>query len=177
MTGLSQDYIDMLKANNMYVGSRNLLGVPTGESFGFAQAEPNTMVREAMQDKIVLMIQLGARLMQSGSATKTATQAEGDREAQTSTLALIASNVSEAYTKALNWCCKYMGCNPEGIEYTVSQDFVTPSASPLMLQQMVAGFLSGAVTPSAMLQWQKDNELEDNEKDLETWQAELDRAV
>lgn len=177
MTGLSQDYIDMLKANNMYVGSRNLLGVPSGETFGFAQAQPNTLVREAMQDKIVAMVQLGARLMQSGSATKTATQAESDKEAQTSMLALVASNVSEAYTKALEWCARYMGANPEGATYTIAQDFVSPSASPQMLQQMVAGFLSGAITPAAMLQWQKDNELEDNEKSLEMWQAELDRDV
>jgi hypothetical protein len=175
MTGLTQDYIDMLAANNMYVGSRNLIGVPTGESFGYAQAAPNTMVREAMQDKITAMIQLGARLMQSGSSTKTATQAEADKESQTSVLAMVASNVSEAYTKAILWISMYMGANPEGAHYTLSQDFVSPSASPQMLQQMVAGFLSGAVTPAAMLKWQKDNELEDNEKDLETWQAELDR--
>lgn len=175
MTGLTQDYIDMLRANNMYVGSRNLLGVPTGETFGFAQAAPNMMVREAMNDKITAMIQLGARLMQGGSATKTATQAEADIESTTSVLAMIASNVSEAYTKALQWACKYMGANPDGVHYTLSQDFVSPSASPQMLQQMVAGFLSGAITPAAMLKWQKDNELEDNEKDLELWQAELDR--
>jgi hypothetical protein len=113
--------------------------------------------------------------MQSGSSTKTATQAEADKESQTSVLAMVASNVSEAYTKAIVWISMYMGANPEGAHYTLSQDFVSPSASPQMLQQMVAGFLSGAVTPAAMLKWQKDNELEDNEKDLETWQAELDR--
>jgi hypothetical protein len=177
MTGLNQDYVDFLRTNNMFVGSRNLIGVPSGETFGIVQAQPNTMVRESMQDKINAMIQLGARLMQTGSATKTATQAEGDREAQTSVLALIASNVSEAYTKAIIWCCRYMGANPEGAHYTVSQDFVRPNASPQMLQQMVAGFLAGAITPAAMLKWQQENELEDTEKDLETWQAELDRAA
>lgn len=177
MTGLTQDYIEMLRANNMYIGSRNLLGVPSGETFGFAQALPNTMVREAMQDKITAMIQLGARLMQTGSATKTATQAEADKESQTSVLALVASNVSEAYTKCIQWACAYMGANPEDMHFTLSQDFVAPSASPQMLQQMVAGFLSGAITPNAMLQWQKDNELEDNEKDLEQWQAELNREI
>jgi hypothetical protein len=177
MSGLSQDIIDLMKANNMYVGSRNLVGVPSGERFEFAQAQPNTMVREAMQDKINAMIQLGARLMQTGSATKTATQAEADKETQTSVLALVASNVSEAYTQALQWVCRYMGVNPDGVAYTLSQDFVSPTASPQMLQQMVAGFMTGAITPAAMLQWQKDNELEDNEKTLEQWQAELNREV
>lgn len=145
MSGLTQDYIDMLKNNNMYVGSRNLIGVPSGETFGFAQAQPNPLVRQLMIDKVEAMISMGARLMQPGSATKTATQAAGDIEAQTSILALAASNVSEAYTKALQFVARYMGTKAEDLSYTLNQDFINNVADANMLREVVTSFVSGAI--------------------------------
>lgn len=173
MTGLDQAYVDFMRDNQMYVGSRNLIGVPSGETFGFAQVEPNTMVKEAMDAKVVMMEKMGARLVQAGSATKTATQAGSDQEMQTSVLALVASNVSEAYTKALKWVCRYLGAPDADVAYTLNQEFVDVVAEPQMLQQMSAGFLQGTVTPAAMLSWLKAAGLEDNEKTLESWLAEL----
>jgi hypothetical protein len=145
MSGMSQSHIEMMKANEMYIGSRNLVGVPSGERFEFAQAQPNTMVKEAMQSKVDAMIQMGARLMQVGSATKTATQAAADQESQTSLLAMVASNVSEAYTMALKWACRFMGADPKDAEYTLSQEFVNLRADPQELAQLVAGFIQGAI--------------------------------
>jgi hypothetical protein len=145
MSGLTQSHIDMLNSEQMYVGSRNLLGVPSGETFAFAQAQPNTMVREAMDSKVIAMIQMGARLMQQGSATKTATQADQDQETTTSLLAMVASNVSEAYTQALEWVCRFMGADPTGAMYNLSQDFINLKANPQELAQIIAGFMSGAI--------------------------------
>jgi hypothetical protein len=129
----------------MYAGSRNLIGVPEGGEFGFATAPPNPMVRQAMLDKVDQMVSLGARIMQQGSATKTASQIMGEREAQTSVLALVASNVSEAFTQCLNWVARYMGSDDSELAYTLNQEFVEMEIDAPKLQQIVAGFMQGAI--------------------------------
>ena len=159
MTGITQDHIDLLRQNKMYVGSRELLGVPSGESFGFAQPLPNTLVKEAMDAKINGMVQMGARLMTAGSATKTATQAAADQDAQTSLLAMVASNVSEAYTQAIKWACRYMGVNDEEVSYTLSQEFVNLTADPQEIQQIVAGFIQGAVPVGDYTRYMRKREI------------------
>ena len=78
MSGLNQETIELMQSNNMYIGSGRLIGVPSGETFGFAQASPNMLAREAMMDKVELMIGLGAMFLRSGGAAKTATQIDGE---------------------------------------------------------------------------------------------------
>lgn len=175
MSGITQDHINTLKANNMYVGSRNLLGVPEGGSFGFASAPPNPLVRQAMLDKVDQMVSLGARMMQQGSATKTATQAAGEMEVQHSVLSLIASNVSEAYTRCLYWAMQYMGALPSGEElaYTLRQDFTDIELSYDKLREMMHGFLAGSIPTEDYIRFMKDQGVFDKEKAEEDYVAAL----
>jgi hypothetical protein len=149
MVGMTSDHVEMMAQEGMYVGSRNILGVPDGGSFGFAAPPPNPLVRQAMQDKVEMMLALGARLLQPGSAAKTATEVAGIREAQHSVLSLIAANVSEAYTQALQWAATYMGVAPgpemDEIYYAINQDYAVADASPQELQAMMAGFVQGSI--------------------------------
>ena len=169
MSGITQAHIDLLKTNGMYVGSRNLIGVPTGEQFGFAQATANPMVRQAMVDKLDGMVAMGARLMQRGTVVKTASQDNNEQEAGTSRLSMVASNVSEAFTQALKWAARYVGAKEEGLDYQLSQDFVNMSASPQEIQQIVAGFMQGAIPPADYVRWMKKQDLFDDTRTEEEY--------
>ena len=174
MSGLNQETVDLMKQNNMYVGSGRLIGVPSGERFDFAQAQPNMLAREAMNDKLQLMIGLGAMLMQSGSVAKTATQIDGELMAQHSVLSLIAHNVSEAYETALEIAGQFMGVRGEAeYEYKLSQDFIDPKADAQMLNAVVASFLQGVLPISDLFAWQKKHGLINAEKELEDYQEEI----
>jgi hypothetical protein len=153
MSGITEDYIKMLNDNKMYVGSGRLLGVPSGEQFGYAQSRPNPASKEAMNDKVEMMIGLGAMFLQSGSAVKTATQSEGEKEIRHSVLSLIASNVSEAYEQALVWASMYMGTNTEQVEYQITQEFVKPSATSADLKEIVASLMQGAIPFNDYVKW------------------------
>jgi len=177
MSGVDQNHIDLMKDNKMYVGSRELLAVPSGEQFGFAQPAPNTMVKEAMDAKIDAMIMIGARLMQPGSATKTATQAAADQDAQTSVLAMVASNVSEAYTQAVKWVCRYMGVKDDEVAYTLSQEFVQIGQDPQLLTAMVASFLQGAIPAPDFLRWTQKVGYVDTEKTIEEFLEETTQTT
>ena len=174
MSGLTQESIELMKSNNMYIGSGRLIGVPSGEKFGFEQAKENPIAREAMLDKVDMMVGLGAMLIQPSGAVKTATQSSGEQLAQHSVLSLIVSNVSEAYTDALKVAAEFMGEDPTNIEYSINQDFVAPGADANMLREVVASFIGGALPVSDFMVWQQRNGFVDPEKTLEEYNEELD---
>jgi len=172
-SGLNQTHIDLMKKYNMYVGSRNLMSVPEGQTFAFASAPPNTMVKEAMADKLEMMIGMGARFIQGNGQVKTATEAEGDAQAQYSGLAMVSANISEAYTMALGWAMQYMGVMDDGAGVETTTDFVSPSATAEDINAMVAGFIQGAIPVGDYFRWLKKVDLTDSEKTLEEFSAEL----
>jgi hypothetical protein len=174
-SGLTQSHVDMMKKNNMYVGSRTLMSVPTGEVFAFAAAPPNSMVKEAMADKLEMMIGMGARFIRDSGQVKTATEAAGDSRSKYSGLAMVSANISEAYTRALQWAVQYMGATGEASVQT-SMDFVSPTASAQDIQAMVAGFIQGAIPISDYLAWMKKMSLVDGEKTIEQFGEEISRV-
>jgi hypothetical protein len=176
MSGLTQDYLDILNANNMYIGSGRLIGVPEGQQLNFAQAQPNSLVKEAMDSKVQLAIGMGAIFIQPGSAVKTATQAEGDQLVQHSVLSLIASNLSEAYTQCLKWVARYMNVDTgiDEIEYTVNQDFINNKADAQTITAMLQMYLQKGMPFSQLVRWQKKTDLVDPEMSMEDIKAELE---
>lgn len=174
MSGIDQNHVDLMKKNNMYIGSRTLLGVPAGGQFGIEAAPENPLVLAAMKEKIAMMIGLGARFLSPGSAVKTATQVEGDLAMQHSVLSLAAANISEAYTKCLKWCMLLLGEDaPDDLQYTINQDFVKATCDAQMLQQMVASWFQGALPASDLWAWMRKNEFINPEKTDEEIQGEL----
>ena len=174
MSGLTQDMIDLFKANNMYVGSGRMIGVPGGEQFGFAQAEPNSLAKEAMDDKVQLMVSLGAMLVQPGTVAKTATQSAGELLTQHSVLSLSTSNVSEAYLDALKFVALFMNEDRvNDLVFELNQDFVEPDVDFNMLREMIAGFMGGAIPPVDYHEWMKKSKLTDKDKELDEFTAEL----
>jgi hypothetical protein len=173
MSGIDFDYVQQAQENGMYYGAPVMIPVPSGETFGISQAQPNTMAREAMQEKVETMVGLGAMFIQPGSAAKTAAQSLGEQMVQHSVLSLIASNVSEAYTEALKWAARFMAAPEEECQYTVQQKFVDPEASPQMLQQMIAGFLQGAIPLADYHRWMQRNQLSDEEQSTEDFSESL----
>lgn len=163
------DIVEQLKDAGAYFGSRSLLPFPVE----IASAEPNSALSVEMDKKIEKAIGLGARMLQPGTAVKTAEQAAGEREAQHSILSLIASNVSEAYTQALQWCGAYMGADTSDAEFTVNQDFIPHTADPQELQAMVAGFLQGAIPLGDYVRWMQKRSVFDQEREPEEYADEL----
>lgn len=175
-SGLTQSHVDLMKKNNMYVGSRNLMGVPSKESFGFASAPPNTMVKEAMTDKLEVMIGLGARFIQSNQSAKTATEAAGDNMAQYSGLGMVSKNLSAGYEQAVQWAMRYMGASGD-VEIETTTDFVSPVATAQDIQAMVAGFVQGAIPVGDYFRWLKKMDLTDPEKSLDQFSEEVDTST
>lgn len=136
---LRQDDLAAAKKEGFYVGSRQvILG-----KFGFAQAEANTGVRQALIDKQEQMAALGARFVQPGSAVKTATQAGGEAKIQHSVLSLASVNVEDAYQWACEQAAIYMNANPGEVEIKLHRAFMDPEVTAERMREIRENVLSG----------------------------------
>lgn len=133
----------MVKESGASVGSRS--GIPTDAKM--VQAEKNGLAYERMNDKWNQMKELGARLIEVGSANKTATQADNDSSVQHSVLSLVVANVSEAFTNALRWCAKFVmpehDLKVDELSFTIAQDFNKPKYDPTRSKLIYEACLAG----------------------------------
>jgi hypothetical protein len=163
-TEVTPEIVKELRAAGFSYGNRTLAPFP----IGVASTPENTQVAKEMDRKRDALQALGARLMMAAQAAKTATQVEGEREGQTSVLAMIASNVSEAYTDALRWACAYMGAPDTDAAFTLNQDFVDIGMDPQLVQTIMSGYQLGSILPDDYVRFMKrlgifDDEIEQQE--------------
>lgn len=127
-SGMDWNWFDEAKKRGVYIGAKVILPLPQGGNLGITQVQPNTLSREAMKDKWQQMKEMGARLVEKGSASKTATEADNDDAVQHSVLSLCVVNTNEAVSMALRWCAKFVMPNVESLTkedllFEISQEF------------------------------------------------------
>jgi hypothetical protein len=172
MSGLDEHWLGILKKEGIYFGSRAILPLPVNGSAGIIQAQANTMIKEAMDAKENQLVALGARLIERGSAVKTATQADNDSAAEHSVLSLIVSNVSEAYDQCLVWMAKFVGATGQTL-YKLNQDFTQISLDANILGQLFAAVQGGKLPESDFWQYLRDRGVIDPEKTNDDVRDEL----
>lgn len=147
ITGLDQQWVDKVLTNGVALGSRSGILLQVGATASLIQAQADGALYEAMQHKEAQMRTLGAKLVQEAtSAAKTATEAAADNADQVSTLTVIANNVSDAYTKAVRACGRYVGVATDGLFVTLNTQFDFAKLSPEQIDRLVALWQSGAIT-------------------------------
>ena len=108
--------------NGVKMGSRTGHNIGAGGNAFLVQAEANNLAKENMRQKEEQAIQIGAQLI-TPSQQITAESARLQRGADTSVMATIAGNVSQAYTQALKWAAAMVGAPDAGIEFKLNTDF------------------------------------------------------
>lgn len=173
MAGLDEQWRDHMESTGIYLGSRAPWLLSVNGTCGVWQAQPNTVAKEAMDAKEDQMIALGARLIERGSAVKTATQAENDSAAEHSVLSLVVSNVSEAYSQCLVWMGEFVGAAGETF-YKLNQDFTQVSLDANILGQLFNAVQGGRLPASDFWQYLRDRGVIDPEKTDEEIRDELE---
>lgn len=129
LPAVTDQQYEIIKRDKLAIGVRS--GFPT--KVEIVQAQENNLAKQLMNEKMTAMKELGARLIEVGSANKTATQADNEDSIQHSVVSLAVSNISEALTMALRWCAKFALANhefgPNELNYLISQDFNKPKFS------------------------------------------------
>ncbi|HEX8551809.1 MAG TPA: DUF4055 domain-containing protein [Abditibacteriaceae bacterium] len=160
ITGLTEEWADRLEnpkddmgqptGEVIYVGSRKPLLLPENSTFGYAQAQPNTLVKEAIDQKEAQMVKVGARIIEgAGPGSRTATEDENDKEATTSVLSLCVSNVNEAYQRAIYFASQFLDMGKEwdaADAYKITQQFVRAAANPAIVDALVKMWQTGVIS-------------------------------
>lgn len=148
VTGATEDWLKLMQDAGIYVGSRAIGVAPEGGSVTLLQAQAVGALAEEMRHKVELMAQLGARLMQAGTVSKTATQASGEEKTAHSALSLVCDNVSDAYRFALRWCARFIGAADSEVDFTISTEFTGLQFDPAQLAQALAAVQAGKLPES-----------------------------
>lgn len=127
-----------LNPNGLQIGSR--AGVITkGGSMELVQADATALPFELMKHKEQQMVAIGARLVQRGGQAETAEASRLNASAEASTLDNVVGNVSEGIEAALEDMCRFVGADPEVVEYALSREFWETNITAQDLQAVLAG--------------------------------------
>lgn len=175
LAGVDEGWYKMLQEEGIYFGSRAPIPLPVNASAALLQTAPNTMIKEAMDAKEDQMVALGARLIERGSATKTATQSASDSAAEHSVLSLLVSNVSEGYSQVLEWIGLFENATGEAI-YKLNQDFTQITLDATILTGLFNAVQGGQLPQADFWQYLRDRGVIDPEKTDEQIRDELQTA-
>ncbi|WP_273827091.1 DUF4055 domain-containing protein [Providencia rettgeri] len=171
--GLDTTWRDHLEKTGVVVGSRSPVMLPKDGFFGYAQAQPNMLAKEAMDSKRDYMVALGAQLVSADSKVKTVIQSVGEQNAQTSILSICCSNVSDAFSKALMWCAEYLGLDTADISFEINKDLVNHIADSAMIREIVSAWQSSAIRKSDLVRSLQKYDVIDPADDIEVVVDEL----
>ena len=171
INGLSEQWRDWLHKQGVVVGAGSVMLLPENSQFMMTQASPNSMAKEAMNDKERMMVAMGARLLEKGGAVKTATQSQNENETEHSVLSLIVHNVNEAYEKCLEWMLQFLNV-ADVAEYEINTDFTQYALDAQMLSALIALYQSGKYPEMDFWEQLKKYGLIDPEKDNESIKEE-----
>ncbi|MGG4664436.1 DUF4055 domain-containing protein [Providencia vermicola] len=171
--GLDTAWRDHLEKSGVIVGSRSPVMLPKDGFFGYAQAQPNMLAKEAMDSKRDYMVALGAQLVSADSKVKTVIQSVGEQNAQTSILSICCSNVSDAFSKALMWCAEYLGLDTADISFEINKDLVNHIADSAMIREIVSAWQSSAIRKSDLVRSLQKYDVIDPADDIEVVVDEL----
>ncbi|EPV7659148.1 DUF4055 domain-containing protein, partial [Acinetobacter baumannii] len=183
--GVNWEWYDQAKKRGIYIGAKVLLPLPENGGLGIVQADPNTLAREAMKDKWEKMKEMGARLIEKGTAgKKTATEANSDDAVQHSVLSLCVVNMNEALSAALRWAAKFVTPNvdvltKDDLMFEISQEFNKQGYLAELARQLFEAALQGR---SSFKSWWEYNQTgmfpkQKYEEELQNVEAEQDGTL
>lgn len=145
MAGLDTDWVTVvMKDKPVMLGSRRGIPLPVGGACGLLQVSPNSMPMEAMRHKEAQMVAMGAKLVENRQVRRTAFETNATMVSETSVLATIATNVSDAIQRALRHAARFLGEKQEP-KYELNKHFALASMSIEERSALIADVQTGLI--------------------------------
>jgi hypothetical protein len=162
VTGLTQQWVDVNFKNGVELGSRAVIALPVGASAELLQMQERTAGFEAMEHKEAQMKALGAKLVESQTVQRTATESSQDNASDNSVLTTITNNVSAAFQWSLEWCGIFAGSttitidantadtSANAIEFKLNTEFDIVNMTAEDINTSTKAWKDGAITFNEM---------------------------
>lgn len=144
LSGVNEDWAGKFMGKAK-VGASGGIMLPVNASALLLQVNPNSMTKQAMDDKRAEMISIGAKLIESKPASRTATEARIEFATEIATLGSVCANVQNAYLHLLPWAGMMVGAQ-DGAVVEISPDFALNRLTAQEIQQLVAAWQGGLIS-------------------------------
>jgi hypothetical protein len=131
-------------------GSRKGIVTQKG-SIELVQAAENNLIKEIKTAKEQEMVMLGAQLIQRGGQAETAEAARIGASAESSVLDTLVNDLSEDVEAALEDMGRFMGINPESIEFQLNTSFFDQNLDAQTLMAIIQARDSGTIAQRDVL--------------------------
>lgn len=177
-SGITENWLKDAWNGELRLGSREFIPLPDGGQMGLLQVSPNSLAKDAMDQKERQLVALGAKLAEAKQVQTTATEENRNSVIENSTLSSVAKNTSAAYTKALTFAAMYAGEDTK-LVFELNTDFEITRMSPQDRQQLLAEWQGGGITWEEYRWNMKRSGIayEDDKKAKRTIQAELEESL
>lgn len=128
------------------LGANSAINLPVGGDAKMLQPEHNLEPAVAMRHKEEKMIELGARLVERGSAQRTATEITITSLTENSALSMIAQNVSNALLNAMQTVATFIGEATDKISVVLNTDYSLLTSTATDVKEAVAAKQANAIT-------------------------------
>ncbi|MCK9234935.1 MAG: DUF4055 domain-containing protein [Acholeplasmataceae bacterium] len=145
-SGLTQDWVEDVFKGKVFLGSRAAIPLPVGGVAGLLQVDPNSMPKEAMDQKERQMTALGAKLITQANVSRTLGEAQIEESSANSILATATKNVSRAFTEVLGYASEFVEQGKNEVVYDLNTDFPAARLTPNDRAQLVKEWQDGAIT-------------------------------
>lgn len=104
-------------------------------------------------------VMIGARIVQRGGQAETAEASRINASAEASVLEVLVGNCSEAMEAALEDCARFLGENPELVEFKLNTSFWESTLDAQSLQVVIAGWQAGLYDQSTGLEMVRSGQI------------------
>lgn len=147
VSGLTDTWIKEVLGGKLAFGSVGGIPGPVGSDAKLLEMKPNSALLEAMKHKENQMIALGAKLVEQKQVQRTAYETGVQTKSETSILATCANNVSESYTKAIQFALKhYYGVDDKESFIHLNTSFNLSTLTPEGRTAIISSWKDGAIS-------------------------------
>lgn len=144
----------------------NPAGITVGENAGIILSEggkaellqlnASSAIRDEMEHKEQMMVQIGAKIISKGGAQRTAEEARIQAASENSMLDTVVGNIDESMTNVLYDCRRFVSNTEAEITFALNNDFWQDSLSPQEIMAMIQGYDAGVMPKVDIVRRLKD---------------------
>lgn len=137
ISGVTETWVTEMWDGVVQFGSRAIIPGPKDSKATLLQVQPNTLAKEAMNQKEQQMISVGAKLIErSANVERKEKEIEIEAASDISILTKIASNVESGMIRAFMFCEMFTGGDEGLIEFEINKNFDLTSLTAEELRQL-----------------------------------------
>lgn len=170
ITGLTQAWVDKNLKKGITLGSTQGVPLPAGADAKLVQAEERNILILAAERIEKQLAMLGAKLVERGTAARTAAQANDEAQTDNSILSLAATNVERAFMKAFEFASMFAAGAGEVV---LSKKYDVATYDSQVIQTLMGAVQSGQFMLEDFVRHLQREGLVDAEVDPEQYASQL----